>query len=929
MDSKFGHAAPIVSSSGENYRTIKYVFQVWESGTLASKLPVTSFKKRGNRDAAYTDCAATVTIGDQSFRVLLDSGSVLNFITRDVVSAVGAENAIRGGSRLVVLASGDSVQTLGDVSLRVSLSGCSRIVTFSVLRNCVFPVIFGWSALRAFRVTLSFATSETIVVPQKNLAERLSEQERAELMKLLQSFRSVFAKTSESLGQVRGFEHVISVESQAKPFRSAPYRIPYALRDEVKRQISDMLAQGVIRKSNSPWSSPFFLIPKKNGAFRFVVDFRRLNSVTVRDAHPLPHPDDIQLELQGTAYFSTLDCDRGYWQIPLAEESRQYTAFQADGDLYEFCVLPFGLSNGVATFQRMITDVLSGLKTVPYIDDILVASATFDQHLVDLSAVLERLYSAGIKLQPSKCRFGEAETRFLGHLISARGFRPDPLKVEAIKEYKCPTTRKEADKFCGLINYLSRYVPNLANTMEPIFRNKGTRGKFIWTEECTDAFEKAKTLISKQTLLSHPDWNQPFKLNVDASNVAVGAVLSQNNGPIAYYSRTLSNSERNYSATDREFVALIAAVKHFRTFLYGHSFTVFTDHQPLLAMVRSKPLNGRHARYHLLLQEYDFDLKFIPGRQNTVADALSRSKLNPDADTFLCAVSESDVDELIRRFHFAGHFGTNKVRNALLRAGHWFPRMRARIRAFADQCQTCRAKSYGANPPRGELPKDCTPRTVVAVDIVGPLPTAKQHRFILTIIDHSTRFLAAVPLTEITADSIAKGFETEWLLRYGAPSKVIHDNGPQFKSAKFVQLCARYGIRQCRTTEYHPEGNSVIERAHRTLKDRLRCALVDFHGTWQDHLARAVSDINRSTDATEKFLGFTPRTEGDNSELRVSRTECKLPCPKFVYPRDNRPPHSLAPRFCRQVRVDQRLSPQLVRTEDGKIHNLRNCRTVW
>lgn len=891
------------------------------------------------------DCVARVKLHSRDFVALFDSGSALSMVALSVVQQLGVAYSLSHSS--LILADGSSVSARGRVEIPVEFSGRTVRHTFLVLENCAFAVIVGRDAMRRFGITMSFSSGPneaniTAASFSPNISSHLTADEKQRLSHLLAQYTECFHYGTQPLSTTSETVHSIKLKPEAVPFRQRPYRVPYNLRAEVQRQIDEMLRQGVIRKSSSPWCSPFFLVPKKNGRYRFVIDFRRLNDLTVKDAHPVPHPDDLQMNLSGARYFSTLDCASGYWQIPMEETSRPCTAFEANGSLYEFCVMPFGLCNGVATFQRMMVEILSGLSAKPYVDDILVASASFDEHLSELEQVLIRVRSANLRLQPDKCVFAAPETNYLGHIVSADGVRPDPAKVRAIKEFPAPSSKKEADRFCGLVNYLSRFLHHLAQLLSPIFKAKSARNRFVWSADCEAAFKEIKARISQDTLLCYPRWNEPFELHVDASAVAAGAMLKQSHGVIAYFSRTFKSAEKNYSATDREFTALVMAVKHFRPFLFGSKVFAYTDHQPLIGLLRpdSSPRNGRHARFLTTLQEYDITPCYIRGTEHFVPDALSRmvaesniptfrSTLNTNAEPFLCAVRDTEIDDLILRYHNAGHFGTNRVRQNLLLAGHWFPRMRARIHGVSSRCEICRAKSYASSPPRGTLPKDseCEPRELVAVDIIGPLPAATDFRYILTLIDHSTKFMAAVALRTITADSVVKAVENEWILRYGPPMRFLHDNGTQFTSAQFRQMCQRNNITDCPTTPYNPQGNGLLERAHRVLKDRLRCALLSHQGYWSDHLQRAIFNINQTSAGA--FLGFQPRIPGDQPTIKISLSRCKLRCPRVVFPRVHHPTNTLAPRFGPALRVEQRLSPQLIRTSDGIIRNMRNCRVQW
>ena len=407
----------------------------------------------------------------------------------------------------------------------------------------------------------------------------------------------------------------------------------------------------------------------------------------------------------------------------------------------------------------------------------------------------------------------------------------------------------------GFVNYLSRYIPHLAHTVKPIFTAKSERKHFRWNAECQKAFDAIKVeLLQEPVILSFPNFNKPFKLHVDASDVAMGACLFQDDGPIQFFSRTFNHAERNYSVTDREFCALVNSVKYFHYIIFGYETTVYTDHQAVVSLIHHRPpANGRHARYLNIIAEFNLKVLHIPGKANVVADFLSRS-VSSDSSNFgeehdhfeqVCVVQPKDINSLISMYHNDGHFSVTKVRKALLAAGHWFPRMRAVLHEYQRNCDICaRAKSYSNNNiPLGSLPSfpHVQPRQMVFVDVVGPLSTCRSgFRFIFTMIDAASKWMEAVPLTAVDANHIARAFHQQWILRHGPPAYVHSDNGSNFRSVQFKQFLQKYGISQSFTTPYRPQGNGVLERHHRTLKDRLRTSLVQNGGQWTEHLQQAI-----------------------------------------------------------------------------------------
>ena len=444
-------------------------------------------------------------------------------------------------------------------------------------------------------------------------------------------YSDIMADSPDMLGRTGALQHFIETGS-AIPIRQQARRVPLPRRETVHKLLQEMLSRNVISPSKSPWASPIVLVKKKDGSTRFCVDYRKVNEITRKDAYPLPRVDDSLDTLAGSKWFTTLDLKSGYWQVEVDPEHREKTAFCTQEGLFEFNVMPFGLCNAPATFQRLMDSVLAGLQwsaCLGYIDDIIIMGKSFEEHLHNLQQVFERIKLAGLKLHPGKCQFLQQQVYLLGHIVSADGIRPDPQKTSKVKDWPTPTTVQETQQFLGLVNYYRRFIQNFASVAQPLHRLTEKNTTFKWSKECEQAFNTLKTYLTSAPVLALPDWSRPFVLDTDASDVGIGAVLSQihqdgTEHVICYASRTLSKPERNYCVTRKELLAVVTFLKRFRQYLIGHHFTIRTDHGALTWLRNFKTPEGQIARWLEKLQDYQFTIVHRPGRQHNNADALSR-----------------------------------------------------------------------------------------------------------------------------------------------------------------------------------------------------------------------------------------------------------------------------------------------------------------
>lgn len=465
--------------------------------------------------------------------------------------------------------------------------------------------------------------------------DHMNAEERANLINLCASYADVFYLEGEPLT----FTNKIKTTDEI-PVHTKSYRYPHVHRQEVRDQIKKMLEQNIIRPSESAWSSPIWIVPKKADAsnkikWRLVVDFRKANEKTVDDKYPIPNITDVLDKLGKCQYFTTLDLASGFYQVEMDPADVEKTAFNVENGHYEFLRMPMGLKNSPSTFQRVMDNVLKDLQNqvcLVYLDDIIVFSTSLQEHVINLEKVFKKLRESNFKIQMDKSEFLKLETEFLGHIIGRDGVKPNPNKIQAIQNYPLPKTTTEIKRFLGLLGYYRKFIPNFARVTKPLTNCLKKGNKITLDQNYKNCFEHCKTLLTNDPILQYPDFSKDFILTTDASNVAIGAVLSQGNigtdKPIAYASRTLNDSETNYSTIEKELLAIVWATKYFRPYLFGRKFKIITDHRPLQWVMNLKEPNSRLTRWRLKLSEYDFSVTYKQGKYNTNADALSRIELN-------------------------------------------------------------------------------------------------------------------------------------------------------------------------------------------------------------------------------------------------------------------------------------------------------------
>lgn len=895
--------------------------------------------------------------------------------------------------------------------------------------------------------------------------DHLDQKFSNQIQNLLTEFSDVFHVKGDMLSSCAIVKHDIPLYTDTAPINVKNYRLPFSQREEIQRQVDELLEQEIIETSTSPFNSPLLLVPKKgldeNGKpkQRLVFDYRLINEKTIPESFAVPQVVDIIDQLHLAKVYSSIDLSSAFHQILLEDQAKPKTAFSTAYGHFQFRRLPFGLKTASHSLSRamlLAMHDLIGKILFLYLDDLIIFAPTMEEHITRLRIVFQRLRDVNLKACPKKSEICKSQILFLGHIISDKGVTPNPEKVESIAKIPRPHTQRAIRSFLGLLNYYRRYIPAFSEKAKPLNNLLRKDLKFTWTSECETAFEFFKNILINPPILQYPDFTKTFNITCDASFTALSAVLSQGplgeDLPIAFASRTLSDVETRYGATEIELLSIVYAIQEFHCYIYLTKFQVFSDSKALQWLFQVKSPTSRLIRWKLYLANYDFEIIHVKGKANVVADCLSRyiqpppiktvnmltraktkkltaiakpaitsrqltfenkmkkvpiqdvpliiescdenllkiykfsikilnidnikmishlglthsdirtgeviadlkqnqfflvnntrsnttinfenlhtnlttltallSKFEIDKVSFFksdfsntnkeyrqlktmlyeifdntnvkifCLIKEittlihqDEIEQVLKDFHdspLSGHQGVNRMISRISNQFKWLGLSRD-IKNYVRKCPSCQVtKSSNKNKqPMAITSTSHTPFYCVSIDVVGPLVTSRENfKYVLTFQDDLTKYFGAIAIENHEADTVAKHFVNEIVLRFGLPQDLRSDRGSEFLSDLFSRVLKLLGIKRRATSAYRPQSNGALERSHRTLKSMLRAYIEKDKTNWPEFLPFVVFVINTTKN---RSIGYSSHQLLYGYQLDVPSNLKRKPEPVYTY----------------------------------------------
>ncbi|CAH2226641.1 jg24697 [Pararge aegeria aegeria] len=849
----------------------------------------------GEQDGILTPMA--VNINNQKFIAFYDSGAARSLVGRSISQSIPGKREdctlmLKGiGSESVPILSCQKINVTCDINgvfVEIAFhvvedheTPCGLLIGAEIVKGTGLSVLVTEAGATVVRKS-TISNIEAIEDPFGNLDTDLTNAgEIRELKIVLTKYAEGFA-TGIPKKQVTTGSLAIQLKDPTKIVSRRPYRMAPVERQKLKQIINDLVLNGIVRESTSDYASPVILVKKKNGEDRMCTDYRELNKNTIPIKFPLPIISDQIDRLSDATYFISLDMAQGFYQIPIKEDSVPKTAFITPDGLYEYVRMPFGLMNAPAVFQRAIITALRPLLDyiLVYMDDVLIKCKTFTEGLQTLDKVLAALTKAGFTVNAKKCSFFKTSIEYLGNLITNGTVRPSPSKVEALEKSAVPTNVKQVRQFCGLAGYFRRFIPSFSERLIPLYNLTKKGVKFQWTAECESVRLDIIRRLTSSPVITIFQEGLPIELHTDASSTGLGAVLIQlqncQQHVVAYMSMRTTEPESHYHSYELETLAIIRAVKHFRQYLYGRSFTIITDCNAIKSSSSKRELLPRIHRWWSFLQQYDFKIEYRQGRRMKHADFFSRYpkaciNLAQNVDTWLKVEQRRDAElakiikklenndqisdfrlnklilehcndeqepgckkwkkvvpktyqwSIINAYHTAlKHFGWEKTLSKI-RENYWFPEMSTTVRRFIDNCVICKTSKGPSGAKQIEMfpiEKRPVPFDTIHIDMTGHLTKRNnKYEYVVVIIDAYTKFVTLTYATNKTANSMLCALKHIVSL-FGAPRQIISDQDTAFK-AEFEAFCKIFNIHQHFIAPGASRANGQVERMMSVVKNGL------------------------------------------------------------------------------------------------------------
>lgn len=880
-------------------------------------------------------------VNGRVLRALIDNGATSNFIKPGLVNFKEKDGTVQLGDTSVVKTFGE---TTADVKVGPSTTRCD----FTVM-DIPFDVILGTPWLMQSKASLDYksrtihlgidveiedefdetglqdndmvalllvkSTQEKKADEARKVDDKTGDDEEDEDVERLRrsikdrvadEFAAVVVKEGPSTLPPRrpGYDLEFHMEDNGPPPSQRPYATTHEDEELIRKLLEELIRVGKVRQSTSPFGSPVLLVRQADGKIRLVIDYRRVNDKTRGIAFPTPRIPHLLERTRGAVVFSKMDLMSGFHQIRIAEGHEAPTAFRTTDGLYEWLVVPFGLKNSPAVFCRLLTDILRPLGefTIVYVDDILIFSGNLGDHESHVVQVLRELEKAELLVKESKCIFATRTVDFLGFRLSGDGVAPDPSKTEAVKKWPTPTSKKEVQKFLGLVNWYKKFVEGFARIASPLYALTAKDTSFVWTEECDLAFNDLKERLCQAPILAHPIPGNPFILMTDASTKAVGGILAQEHPEgrrvIAYESHKLTSTEMNWPPRELEMWAIVHCVRKWKRFLRGAEVVIETDHRSLEYFRTQKELSPKLARWLEDLEELKYKIVYVAGASNCGPDALSRRDCDRQELALPMVAAEADeegrdgltatfwtelreqqpatqphegterdgdfwttdvgaiwvpmplVKEAILRAHAGsarGHPGVDKTLKALNGKFFWHS-MVEDVKEFVRRCWTCqavKARDRRRQAPFQTLEIPSRPFEAVAIDFIEGMPTSGGCTSILVVVCRFSNFVILVPVKgTIGGERAAELFLKHVFSRYGLPRIIHSDRDSRFTGKFWTRIFSRLGVEHVMGTGYHHNMASSAEKANSTVEQILR-AVVGGEEQWKEALPMVEFCVNR------------------------------------------------------------------------------------